>query len=335
MEKRGRQSKRTDKAQYSFQDYSLYLKVCGINDSRIKELEKTLSVKIIPRGNTLLFHGDKKTVSDALQFFSNLEENFRARPDKEHLEFSDIKYMIGLNEKNQPEEISGSKKTKSLWKPTEKIFTTYRGKTIFPRTYNQEIFFNSLHDNLITFAIGPAGTGKTYLSIATACKMIQAGEVERLILTRPAVEAGESLGFLPGDLSQKVDPYLRPIYDALYECIGYEKVQELLSTGKIEIAPIAFMRGRTLTNSFIMLDEAQNCTVSQLKMILTRLGKNSRMSLSGDITQIDLEHGKSGLEKVVSLFQNTEGIGFISFGKEDITRHPLVERIVHKFEGLK
>ncbi len=333
MEKTENQSKGAKKAQYSFLDYSLYLKVCGINDSKIRELEKYLFIEIIPRGNTLLLSGDKNRVSGALLFFSRLEENFQARPDKENLEFSDIKYMMQSNENANPEE-SNYTNSKSLWKPKEKIFTTYRGKTLFPRTFNQENFFNSLNENLITFATGPAGTGKTFLSIATACKMIQAGEVERLILTRPAVEAGESLGFLPGDLSQKVDPYLRPIYDALYECIGYEKVQELLSTGKIEIAPIAFMRGRTLSNAFILLDEAQNCTVSQLKMILTRLGKNSRMSISGDITQIDLERGKSGLEKVVALFQNSEGIGFISFGKEDITRHPLVEKIVRKFEEL-
>ncbi|MBE7413452.1 MAG: PhoH family protein [Leptospiraceae bacterium] len=289
---------------------------------------------IIPRGNTLLLSGSQKKITGALNFFSKLEENFRLRPDKENVEFADIQYMIGINEKKQVKDLVGDK-INPLWKPSEKVFTTYRGKTIFPRTYNQEIFYNSLNENMITFAIGPAGTGKTFLSIATACKMLQTGEVERLVLTRPAVEAGESLGFLPGDLSQKVDPYLRPIYDALYECIGYEKVQELLSTGKIEIAPIAFMRGRTLANSFILLDEAQNCTINQLKMILTRLGRNSRMSLSGDITQIDLEYGKSGLDRVVSLFQDTEGIGLVIFGKEDITRHPLVEKIVRKFEELK
>jgi phosphate starvation-inducible PhoH-like protein len=164
--------------------------------------------------------------------------------------------------------------------------------------------------------------------------MLQAGEIDRLVLTRPAVEAGESLGFLPGDLTQKVDPYLRPIYDALHECIGFERVQVLISLNKIEIAPIAFMRGRTLNNSFIILDEAQNCTVSQLKMFLTRIGKNSRMSLSGDVTQIDLERGRSGLEKVLSIMRDTPQIGIMHLEKEDITRHPLVSVIVDKFEGI-
>ena len=188
--------------------------------------------------------------------------------------------------------------------------------------------------NLITFGVGPAGTGKTFLSIAVACRMLQSGEIDRLVLTRPAVEAGESLGFLPGDLTQKVDPYLRPIYDALHECIGFERVQVLISLNKIEIAPIAFMRGRTLNNSFIILDEAQNCTVSQLKMFLTRIGKNSRMSLSGDVTQIDLERGRSGLEKVLSIMKDTPQIGIMFLEKEDITRHPLVSVIVDKFEGI-
>ena len=189
-------------------------------------------------------------------------------------------------------------------------------------------------ENMISFAIGPAGTGKTFLAVAVACRLLQAGEIERIVLTRPAVEAGESLGFLPGDLIQKVDPYLRPIYDALYECIGYEKTQELLSINKIEIAPIAFMRGRTLAHSFIILDEAQNCTNAQLKMFLTRLGKNSRMSVSGDVTQVDLTQANSGLAKIVGLFKKTPQIGVVEFQKEDISRHPLVEVIVKKFETL-
>ncbi len=189
-------------------------------------------------------------------------------------------------------------------------------------------------ENLISIAVGPAGTGKTFLSIAVACRMLQNGEIDRLVLTRPAVEAGESLGFLPGDLVQKVDPYLRPIYDSLHDCIGSEKVQVLTSLNKIEIAPIAFMRGRTLSNSFIILDEAQNCTVSQLKMILTRLGKNSRMAISGDITQIDLAAGRSGFERVTHALKNLAQIGIIQLSTEDITRHPLIESIVDRLEGL-
>ncbi len=307
---------------FEFNNEALYQKVCGINDSRLKDLEAYLGITIIPRGYSLIVSGQKEKVDIAIEFFRNLVDNFKKRPDKDDFDSFDLNYLI--KQENQHDG----------WSPSEKILSTFKGKQIFPRTKNQEKFVHSLMKNLITFGVGPAGTGKTFLSIAVACRMLQSGEIDKLVLTRPAVEAGESLGFLPGDLTQKVDPYLRPIYDALHECIGFERVQVLISLNKIEIAPIAFMRGRTLNNSFIILDEAQNCTVSQLKMFLTRIGKNSRMSLSGDITQIDLERGRSGLEKVLSILKDTPQIGIMYLEKEDITRHPLVSVIVDKFEGI-
>ncbi len=307
---------------FDFNNEALYQKVCGINDSRLKDLESYLGITIIPRGYSLIVNGQKEKVDIAMEFFKNLVDNFKKRPDKDDFDSFDLNYLI--KQENQQDG----------WSPSEKILSTFKGKQIFPRTRNQEKFVHSLMKNLITFGVGPAGTGKTFLSIAVACRMLQSGEIDRLVLTRPAVEAGESLGFLPGDLTQKVDPYLRPIYDALHECIGFERVQVLISLNKIEIAPIAFMRGRTLNNSFIILDEAQNCTVSQLKMFLTRIGKNSRMSLSGDVTQIDLDRGRSGLEKVLSILKDTPQIGLMYLEKEDITRHPLVSVIVDKFEGI-
>jgi len=306
---------------YIFTNEDLYRRVCGVNDSGLKELERFLNVEIIPRGNAFILNGLDESVVYAIQFFKKLEDNFLTRPDREHFDRFDINYLVR------------SKDTEP-WNPSEKILTNFKGKPIYPKTANQEKFVYSLMNNLISIAVGPAGTGKTFLSIATACRMLQNGEVEKLILTRPAVEAGESLGFLPGDLVQKVDPFLRPIYDALNECLGFERVQLFLSTGKIEIAPIAYMRGRTLNNAFIILDEAQNCTLSQLKMFLTRLGKNSKMAVSGDVTQIDLPVGKSGFEKVYKALANTPQIGIVELYKEDITRHPLIELIVEKLEGL-
>ncbi|ABJ75803.1 Phosphate starvation-inducible protein [Leptospira borgpetersenii serovar Hardjo-bovis str. L550] len=314
----------------------MYRKICGINDEGVKILEKQLEMDIIPRGNGFQVEGESAKVEFALDFFKKIEANYRERPDRDFIDLFDFAYILkdAGKELRKKKARENEPERSTPWKPSDKILTTYRGKHIFPRTRNQEIYFRSFQDNLITFALGPAGTGKTFLSVATACRFLQAGTIDKIILTRPAVEAGENLGFLPGDLNQKVDPYLRPVYDALNECIGPEKTQEYISLTKIEIAPVAFMRGRTLSNAFIILDEAQNCTLAQLKMIMTRLGRNSRMCISGDSTQIDLDHGRSGLEKVVTLFKNTDQIGMVFFGKEDITRHPLVEVIVRKFEEL-
>ncbi|GBF48740.1 phosphate starvation-inducible protein [Leptospira ryugenii] len=323
---------------FTFSLEPLYGVICGIGDSQIPLWESRLKVKLIPRGKSLIIQGEDDYVNVAIETFTRIEENFKKRPDKTDFSVFDIDYMMNqAKEANKGWPTPGTQDfpqsdSETDWSPKDKVFVTFKGKPIFPRTKNQESFVDSLRKNFITIAMGPAGTGKTFLSIATACRMMQTGEVDRLVLTRPAVEAGENLGFLPGDLTQKVNPYLRPIYDALHECIGFEKTTEYISVNKIEIAPIAFMRGRTLSNSFIILDEAQNCTLPQLKMFLTRFGKNSKMAISGDATQIDLAHGRSGLEKTVHTLRGINGIQTIFFGREDITRHHIVEAIVRRFE---
>jgi len=322
---------------FVFKNQELYEKICGIGDSKLESVQKQLGVKIIPRGITLIIQGEDEQAEQAVQFFHNIQTEILSRPDRDNLDSYDIDgfFQKQYHKFQEPREngLSFSEEEDSPWSPKNKIFVNYKGKPIYPRSENQEKFADSLKSAFISFGLGPAGTGKTFLSIASACRMMQAGEIDRLVLTRPAVEAGESLGFLPGDLVQKVNPYLRPIYDALHECIGFEKTTELISVGKIEIAPIAFMRGRTLANSFIILDEAQNCTLPQLKMFLTRFGKNSRMSISGDISQIDLDYGRSGLEKVAEILDGVKGIDIIQFTEKDITRHPIVERIVRRFAG--
>src|SRR6185437_9450686 len=202
-----------------------------------------------------------------------------------------------------------------------------------PRTANQAAYLRALRANELVFGLGPAGTGKTYLAVAMAVDMLMGGTVERIILSRPAVEAGERLGFLPGDLREKVDPYLRPLYDALYDMLPGEQVMKRLGSGEIEIAPLAFMRGRTLANAFVILDEAQNTTPVQMKMFLTRLGENARMAVTGDLSQIDLPPGtQSGLRDALDTLQDVEGMAIVEFGAEDVVRHRLVSRIVHAYD---
>ena len=213
------------------------------------------------------------------------------------------------------------------------VFRTKRG-VIRPRGANQHRYLENISRNDINFGIGPAGTGKTYLAVACAVAALEREEVRRLILARPAVEAGEKLGFLPGDMAQKVDPYLRPLYDALYEMLGFERVSKLMERNVIEVAPLAFMRGRTLNDSFIILDEAQNTTVEQIKMFLTRVGFGSKAVVTGDITQIDLPRNKeSGLRHILEVLKDVDGITFTFFGANDVVRHPLVQRIVAAYEA--
>jgi phosphate starvation-inducible PhoH-like protein len=213
------------------------------------------------------------------------------------------------------------------------VFRTKRG-VIRPRGVNQQSYLRNIGRHDLNFGIGPAGTGKTYLAVASAVAALEREEVRRLILARPAVEAGEKLGFLPGDMAQKVDPYLRPLYDALYEMLGFERVAKLIERNVIEVAPLAFMRGRTLNDSFIILDEAQNTTVEQIKMFLTRVGFGSKCVVTGDITQIDLpRHKESGLRHVLEVLREVEGISFTFFGAHDVVRHPLVQRIVAAYES--
>ena len=215
----------------------------------------------------------------------------------------------------------------------DKVYVTTRNRVISPKTPNQKIYIDSIRNNDVVFGIGPAGTGKTYLAVAMAVSALVNGSVRSIILTRPAVEAGEKLGFLPGDLAQKVDPYLRPLNDALIDMLGPEKAFDLIDQGTIEIAPLAFMRGRTLSNAFIILDEAQNTTREQMKMFLTRIGFDSQAVITGDITQVDLPASqKSGLVQAQALLQGIKGIGLCSFTKADVVRHPLVQKIIHAYE---
>lgn len=218
---------------------------------------------------------------------------------------------------------------------TNTVQTTYWGEAIRPKTVGQTRYVEAIQKNDIVFAIGPSGTGKTYLAVAVAIDHLKKGSIHRLILTRPAVEAGEELGFLPGDIEAKVSPYLRPLYDAIYDMIPHEEIQRLTENGRIEIAPLAFMRGRTLNNSFIILDEAQNTTHTQMKMFLTRLGFNSRAVITGDITQIDLERGKSGLKDVQQILRGIEGIEFFYLDKSDVVRHHLVKKIIEAYEKVE
>src|SRR3989475_8550931 len=215
----------------------------------------------------------------------------------------------------------------------EDVVWRHRGRRVAPKTINQKRYVDSVRENTITFGVGPAGTGKTFLAVAMAAAALSRHEVNRIILTRPAVEAGERLGFLPGDMMAKVDPYLRPLFDALYDMLDPERVNQYLERGTIEIAPLAFMRGRTLNDSFIILDEAQNTSPEQMKMFLTRLGFNSKMVVTGDITQIDLERGqRSGLVVIGDILGSVEGIEFVRFGGEDVVRHKLVQRIVAAYD---
>ncbi|HOI46693.1 MAG TPA: PhoH family protein [Bacilli bacterium] len=216
------------------------------------------------------------------------------------------------------------------------IVNTYEGKAIYPKTINQLSYINALKQYDLVFSIGPAGTGKTYLAVLYAISLLKSGRIKKIVLTRPAVEAGEKLGFLPGDLKEKVDPYLIPIYDALYEGLGKETTEKLIEKGNIEIAPLAYMRGRTLDNSFVILDEAQNTTRQQMKMFLTRLGFNSKMVITGDITQIDLPNRlASGLVEAIELLNELGSVKIVSFNKHDVMRHPIVQKIIEKYEGFE
>lgn len=241
------------------------------------------------------------------------------------LTFEDVRYAVSMEKQDNSENIK-----KYL---NDVVVTTYQGKPIRPKTIGQKRYVDIIRDNGVVFGIGPAGTGKTYLAMAAAIDAFKKKEVSRIILTRPAVEAGESLGFLPGDLQEKIDPYLRPLYDALFEIMGPETYQKLMERQVIEVAPLAYMRGRTLDNSFVILDEAQNTSPQQMKMFLTRLGYNSKAIITGDITQLDLPKGKkSGLITIRNILNRIEGIEFVEFDKSDVVRHPLVQRIIEAYD---
>lgn len=290
----------------------------GPQDKFLKLIEQKFEARIMSREEAIVIRGEKQEVASLEQLFQVLLTLIRTG---HQLNERDVTYAIELGKSMQADELI------DLYK--EEITTTHRGKSIRVKTIGQRHYITTIRKKDIVFGIGPAGTGKTYLAVVLAVVALKEGAVKRIILTRPAVEAGENLGFLPGDLQEKVDPYLRPLYDALNDVLGPEQVVKSMERGLIEIAPLAYMRGRTLDDSFIILDEAQNTTPEQMKMFLTRLGFGSKMVITGDITQIDLPRGKtSGLIEAERILQEIEEIGFIYFTEQDVVRHSLVQKII-------
>ena len=297
--------------------------LCGQFDEHLKHIEKRMGVRIGYRGHHFRVTGEAETATAAMEVLKHLYRETEASedisPDTVHLFIRES----GFERLPETSDYDGS----------VQVVHTPRMK-IQPRGENQQRYIHAIRTHDINFGVGPAGTGKTWLAVACAVEALKNEEVKRLILVRPAVEAGEKLGFLPGDLAQKVDPYLRPLYDALYEMLGFEQVNKLIERSVIEIAPLAFMRGRTLNNSFIILDESQNTTREQMKMFLTRIGFGSTAIITGDITQIDLPRGQhSGLEHSLRVLKEVKGIGMTWFGAEDVVRHPLVQRIVEAYDS--
>ena len=313
-------------ADLGFENQSLLGALYGQFDANLVQVENRLGVFISARGDRLHLEGPADSVARARDVLRAMYDRLAQGQD---LDAGMIESLIAMsNEPTLDEIIAGT-----LDAPPIMIRT--RRKTIVPRSATQVDYMRSLARDDIIFALGPAGTGKTYLAVAQAVAQLMTGSVQRLILSRPAVEAGEKLGFLPGDMKEKVDPYLRPLYDALYDCMPPEQVERRLASGEIEIAPIAFMRGRTLADSFIILDEAQNTTREQMKMFLTRFGQNSRMVVCGDPRQVDIPGGDrmSGLADAVDKLEGIEGFGTIRFTAADVVRHPIVGRIVQAYEG--
>ncbi len=294
----------------------------GNLDKNIIYIEREFGIKIRVSDDGLHIRGNEQILPLVSHLFDVLFEIIEA---KGILTFEDVRYAVSMEKQENSENI----KTYL----NDIVVTTYQGKPIRPKTIGQKRYVDIIRDNGIVFGIGPAGTGKTYLAMAMAIEAFKNKEINRIILTRPAVEAGESLGFLPGDLQEKIDPYLRPLYDALYEIMGPETYQKLIERGAIEVAPLAYMRGRTLDNAFVILDEAQNTTPQQMKMFLTRLGYGSKAIITGDITQLDLPRGKkSGLITIRNILKNIKGIEFVDFDKNDVVRHPLVQRIIDAYD---
>jgi phosphate starvation-inducible PhoH-like protein len=302
------------------------VRIFGDFDNNIKKISKEFSVRITQHGGTLTVTGDAENVEKALRLINTLLHMI-----KKGDEISDQSLNYAISLVNDNAERSISKVTDS-----DCICITSSGKPIKAKTVGQSKYLDAIKSNTITLGIGPAGTGKTYLAVAMAVKAFRNNEVNKIILTRPAVEAGEKLGFLPGDLQQKVDPYLRPLYDGLFDMMGAESFQRCQERGDIEVVPLAYMRGRTLDNSFIILDEAQNTTREQMKMFLTRLGFNSKIIVTGDITQTDLPDGKnSGLKEVMKILKNIDDIAIIKLSDKDIVRHKLVQKIINAYEKFE
>ena len=292
-------------------------KVVGVQDSFLKTLETLSGTVINLRGNLITIKGENSKIKNVINTINQLLQ----KSNSKELEEEDVKSIYHFETSKENDFLSG-----------DVVIKTPK-KNIFARTEKQKKYINNLVSSNIIFSLGPAGTGKTYLAVAVAVSKLVSGEVKKIILSRPAVEAGDNLGFLPGDLKEKIDPYLIPLYDSLYELVGYEKMQKKIEDGTVEIAPLAFMRGRTLKDSFVILDEAQNATDTQIKMFLTRLGKNTTMVVNGDPSQIDLPPSKSsGLLKSVNILDNLDEIKITRFDTTDVQRHPLVSKIIDAYK---
>ena len=302
-----------------------YMSLFGTNDQNIALIETETGVSISLRGTELCITGDPAQTELAQMVIMKLLDMLR---NHEIVDRSRIRYAIALARDGKVDMIDEILK--------DVVAITHRGKQIKCKTLGQREYVRMVRENVLTFAVGPAGTGKIYLAMALAVVALRNKDIERIVLTRPAVEAGEKLGFLPGDLNQKVDPYLRPLYDALYDLMGVDSYQKLVERGVVEVAPLAYMRGRTLSDSFIILDEAQNTTSEQMKMFLTRMGFNSKVVVTGDITQTDLPFGKrSGLIEALEVLENTPGIGIARLDYHDVVRHDLVQAIVQAYDAYE
>ena len=311
-----------------FDNNSLIPLLFGEHNSHLSYLEKKLGIDIADRGGKLSFSGDQNAIKTAHYVLKTLWDKLE---DNQQIGTAEIDAALRFfNEKDRSKVEQNAQKSENSGKSVIKT----KKRTIAPRTPNQSKYINLIQNNEMVFGIGPAGTGKTYLAVAAGVQMFVEGKVERLVFCRPAVEAGENLGFLPGDMKEKVDPYLRPIYDALHDTLHWDYMMKKMETGEIEIAPLAFMRGRTLSNAFVVLDEAQNATCGQMKMFLTRMGEASRMVVTGDITQSDLPRGvKSGLRDAQDTLEGIDDIKFMYFNNKDVVRHHLVGKIIDAYDN--
>ncbi len=304
---------------FEISDNGDMFRLFGSYDENLALLEDSLDVKLTARGKSLVVHGDEEKLQVAKVVLDHLMGRARAG---QKVSTQDVRYAI-----------RSVKEGAVLTQFDDNILVNHRGRPIGPRTQGQKEYMEAIRDNPLVFGIGPAGTGKTYLAVAMAVASFRKKEVDRIILTRPAVEAGERLGFLPGDIQEKVNPYLRPLYDALFDILGLDTFQKYMERGLIEVAPLAYMRGRTLESAFVILDEAQNTTPEQMKMFLTRMGLNSKLVVTGDVTQIDLPKGVySGLEQVRVVLRDVNGIAFVYLSDRDVVRHELVTRIVRAYD---
>ena len=305
--------------------------IFGTNEEYLTLLETHFNAEIILRGDELHIAGDTTTRDKVFAVVESLRQLYKKG---QAIASNDIIYLLKAPARLD-NAIDTGKKLKEIIDARHEIAKTQKGKSIYAKTINQREYFAKIQKSDLVFGIGPAGCGKTYLAVVIGVMMLKKGEVERIVITRPVVEAGENLGFLPGDLKEKVDPYLRPLYDAFHDVLGVDMTEKMTSRGQIEIAPLAYMRGRTLESAYVVLDEAQNTTKEQMKMFLTRLGENSKMVVTGDITQIDLpKRITSGLVHVAKILKEVEGIEFAHFDTVDVVRHPLVQKIIDQYVDI-